>query len=95
MIFARHIMFGQDLRQAISAPRWLLGKTWGSDITNLRIENRFDAELFEALESAGHDIEVVSEFEEVMGHAGALVAHPDGLIEGASDPRSDGAAAAV
>jgi gamma-glutamyltranspeptidase/glutathione hydrolase len=30
-----------------------------------------------------------------MGHAGALVRHPDGALDGASDPRSDGAAAAV
>jgi gamma-glutamyltranspeptidase/glutathione hydrolase len=30
-----------------------------------------------------------------MGHAGALVHHPDGLIEGAWDPRSDGAAIGV
>jgi gamma-glutamyltranspeptidase/glutathione hydrolase len=30
-----------------------------------------------------------------MGHAGAVVVCPDGLIEGASDPRCDGAAAAL
>ena len=29
-----------------------------------------------------------------MGHAGAIVWHPDGLLEGASDPRSDGTVAA-
>lgn len=29
-----------------------------------------------------------------MGHAGAIVWHPDGLLEGASDPRSDGVVAA-
>lgn len=28
-----------------------------------------------------------------MGHAGAIVWHPDGLMEGASDPRSDGVVA--
>jgi gamma-glutamyltranspeptidase/glutathione hydrolase len=28
-----------------------------------------------------------------MGHAGVLVHHPDGLIEGAADPRGDGQAA--
>ena len=26
-----------------------------------------------------------------MGHAGAIVRHPSGLVEGASDLRSDGA----
>jgi gamma-glutamyltranspeptidase len=30
-----------------------------------------------------------------MGHAGALVRHPDGALEGATDPRSDGAALAA
>ena len=48
--------------------------------------------LIDQLRAAGHDVEVVGDFEEIMGHAGALVHHPDGLIEGASDPRSDGAA---
>ncbi len=95
MIFARHVMFGQELQQAVSAPRWLLGKTWGSDVTNLRIENRFAPSLFEALRQAGHDVEVIGDFDEIMGHAGALVQHPGGLIEGAYDPRSDGEAAVV
>ncbi|MEQ9200354.1 MAG: gamma-glutamyltransferase, partial [Rhodospirillales bacterium] len=83
-----------DLQQAVTAPRWLLGKTWGSDVTSLRLEARFDPELVEALSVAGHDVEMVGPFDEVMGHAGALVRHPNGLIEGASDPRSDGAVAA-
>jgi gamma-glutamyltranspeptidase len=92
MIFARHVMNGQELQQTITAPRWLLGRTWGSEQTNLRIENRFDSTLYEELRAAGHDLEVIGEYDEVMGHAGALVHHDDGQIEGASDPRSDGAA---
>lgn len=94
MVFSRHVMFGQDLQQTINAPRWLLGRTWGAETTNLRIENRIGDEVINALKSAGHDVEVVGPFDEVMGHAGALVHHPDGLIEGASDPRSDGQASA-
>jgi len=95
MIFTRHVLHGHSLQQAISAPRWLLGRTWGSEATNLRMENRFDPALYDQLRAAGHDVEVVGGFEEIMGHAGALVHHPDGLIEGASDPRSDGAAVGV
>ncbi len=94
MIYARHVMFGQDLQQAVTAPRWLLGKTWGSDVTSLRLEDRFSPDLVNALRAAGHDVEMVGPFDEVMGHAGALVRHPNGLIEGASDPRSDGTVAA-
>jgi gamma-glutamyltranspeptidase/glutathione hydrolase len=37
---------------------------------------------------------VLGDYEETMGHAGAIVRHPDGRVEGASDPRSDGAAVA-
>ena len=95
MIFARYVMAGVELQRSISAPRWLLGRTWGSEQTNLRIENRFAPAVFEALIEAGHDLEVIADFDEVMGHAGALVRHPSGLIEGAFDPRSDGAACAV
>jgi len=93
MVFTRHVFYGQDLQQAVTAPRWLLGRTWGGETTNLRIENRIDAAVIERLAAAGHEVEVVGAFEEIMGHAGALVHHPDGLIEGAADPRSDGQAA--
>ncbi len=95
MVLSRYLSGQHDLQQSITAPRWLLGKTWGSDVTNLRIENRFDAHVYEKLLAAGHDLEVIGDFDEVMGHAGALVLHPNGLIEGASDPRSDGAAVGV
>ncbi len=93
-IFTRHVLFGQELQAAITAPRWLLGRTWGALKTNLRIEGRFAPELVRALVEAGHDVEVIDAFDPVMGHAGALVRHPDGLIEGAADPRGDGVVAA-
>ncbi len=96
-VYTRHVVFGQSLQAAVSAPRWLLGRTWGSEATNLRIESRFDPAVVEALRKAGHDVEMVGAFDEVMGHAGALVLHRSGaaagVIEGASDPRSDGRAA--
>ena len=94
MLFARHVLYGQDLQQAVTAPRWLLGRTWGAESTNLRIENRIDPGVIDALRAAGHDVDVIGPFDEVMGHAGALVRHPDGLLEGATDPRSDGQVAA-
>ncbi|MGI9507245.1 MAG: gamma-glutamyltransferase, partial [Geminicoccaceae bacterium] len=94
MIFSRHVLFGQPLQQAVTAPRWLLGKTWGEETTSLKIEDRISPEVIKALEAAGHDVQIVGPFEDFMGHAGALVLHPGGLIEGASDPRSDGTVAA-
>jgi oxamate amidohydrolase len=91
-IFTRYVDFEQGLEDAIAAPRWLLGRTWGEETAKLRIEARFDPAVTDALRKAGHDIEIVGNFDEMMGHAGAIVRHTDGAIEGASDPRCDGAA---
>ena len=91
-VFTRYALFGQGLQQAITAPRWLLGRTWGEESTNLKLESRFDNALINQLRQAGHDVQIVEPFTDIMGHAGALVHHPNGLIEGAADPRSDGRA---
>jgi gamma-glutamyltranspeptidase/glutathione hydrolase len=92
-IFSRYARFGQGLQQAVSAPRWLLGRTWGEESTSLKIEDRFPADVTDRLRAAGHAVEMVAPFTSLMGHAGALVRAPDGDLEGAADPRSDGAVA--
>lgn len=56
---------------------------------------RFDPASIEAMRAAGHDIDRVGDFDKIMGHAGALIRQPDGMILGASDPRCDGSAAGV
>lgn len=95
-VFTRYARFGQPLQQAVSAPRWLLGRTWGDESTTLKLENRFDPALVAELRAAGHVVDVLPEaFSDTMGHAGALVRHASGVIEGAADPRSDGLVAAV
>jgi gamma-glutamyltranspeptidase len=93
-LLTRHVTYRQPLDQAIAAPRWLLGRTWGSTHTNLRLESRFDGNLVDRLLAAGHDVELLAEpYSDLMGHAGAVVLHPDGTLEGAHDPRADGGAA--
>ena len=95
-VFTRHVLFGQPLEQALDAPRWLLGRTWGSSQSNLRLESRFDGALIDRLMSAGHDVEVLDEaYSDTMGHAGAVILHADGTLEGGHDPRADGGAAGV
>jgi gamma-glutamyltranspeptidase/glutathione hydrolase len=91
-LFTRYAHFGQGLQAAVTAPRWLLGKTWGEDSVTLKLESRFPPDLVAALRGAGHDVEIVAPFTGTMGHAGAIVRHGNGLLEGATDPRSDGAA---
>jgi len=93
-VFARHVLYGQELQAAVTAPRWLLGRTWGATSTNLKLESRFDPSVIDALRKAGHDVEIVAPFTDMMGHAGAIVRHPSGVLEGAADPRGDGLVAA-
>jgi gamma-glutamyltranspeptidase/glutathione hydrolase len=93
-VFTRHASYRQPLDKALNAPRWLLGRTWGSSQTNLRVESRFDGHLIDRLMSAGHDVEVLDEaYSDTMGHAGAVIFHPNGTLEGGHDPRADGGAA--
>lgn len=92
-LFTRYARFGVDLQEAISAPRWLLGRTWGEQSTTLKLEDGFDEGLYDALVEAGHDVERVGPLTATMGHAGAVVRRPDGTFEGANDPRSDGGVA--
>lgn len=92
-IFTRYARFGMPLQQAVTAPRWLLGRTWGEDSTSLKLEDRFDPAVVQALREAGHAVELLPPFTPVMGHAGALVRQANGTLEGAADPRSDGVVA--
>jgi gamma-glutamyltranspeptidase/glutathione hydrolase len=95
-VFTRYVNFRQPLDKALDAPRWLLGRTWGSSHTNLRMESRFDGNLVDRLLSAGHDVAVLDDaYSDTMGHAGAVIVHPDGTLEGGHDPRADGGAAGV
>ena len=93
-LFTRYARFGADLQGAISAPRWLLGRTWGDQSTTLKLEDGFAPELYPALAAAGHAVERVGPLTATMGHAGAIVRHADGRLDGATDPRSDGGVAA-
>ncbi|MBZ5486358.1 gamma-glutamyltransferase family protein [Halomonas aquamarina] len=95
-LFSRYAFHGMPLQHAVAAPRWLLGRTWGENSTNLKLESRIDPAMTAELRAAGHDVEVLDDaYSDTMGHAGAIVRHPDGLIESAHDPRSDGGAASV
>ena len=93
-VYSRIARYGLSPAEAIAAPRWLLGRTWGDDSTSLKLEEGFAPELYAQLAAAGHVVEVVPECNSMMGHAGAILRYPDGTIEAASDPRSDGMAAA-
>jgi len=93
-VFTRYVTFRQPLEKALDAPRWLLGRTWGSTHTKLRMESRFAGNLIDRLLSAGHDIAVLNEaYSDTMGHSGIVVLHANRILEGGHDPRADGGAA--
>lgn len=92
-LFTRYVQQQLPLQAAISAPRWLLGRTWGNASDSLKLEARFSEETYQGLRSLGHRTERLDAWSEATGHAGAIVRHPNGLVEGASDPRSNGSAA--
>lgn len=91
-IFSRYAYYNEYLSACINNPRWLLGRTWGNSSQSLKLESRFDEALIKDLKNRGHDVEILSELDSAVGHAGALVYHPSKKIEGAFDPRSDGKA---
>ena len=93
-VFTRIAVFGMDPQQAVAAPRWLLGRTWGQTSDSLKLESRFPTGVVSDLARRGHEMEVLGEYDETMGHAGAIVRHPNGVMAGGADPRSDGAVAA-
>jgi len=92
-LFTRYVQQQLPLQEAISAPRWLLGRTWGNASDSLKLESRFSEATYQGLNALGHRTERLEAWSEATGHAGAIVRHPNGLVEGASDPRSNGSAA--
>ena len=91
-VYSRYAYYNDDLQTTINKPRWLLGRTWGNSSESLKLESRFPLDCQEDLIKKGHDVEILSSLDSAVGHAGAIVWHPNGKIEGASDPRSDGKA---
>ena len=93
-VFTRTAVYGLNPQDAIAAPRWLLGRTWGQTSDSLKLEGRFPAATLDELRRRGHDVEVYPDFDETLGHAGCVIRHPNGNFEGGFDPRSDGGVAA-
>jgi gamma-glutamyltranspeptidase/glutathione hydrolase len=81
-IFTRYILQGVPLQESISRPRWLLGRTWGQTSDSLKLEGRFPP-MHRPPAGAGSRRGGAGRFSEAMGHAGAIVRHPNGLFEGA------------
>nr|WP_240538002.1 gamma-glutamyltransferase family protein [Bradyrhizobium japonicum] len=92
-LVTRIVDFGYDVQQAIEAPRWLMGRTWGTRSRNMSLEGRISDEVVRELKRRGQPVQMVTDWNDNMGHAHAIrVDHEQGLFEGGADPRGDGAA---
>jgi gamma-glutamyltranspeptidase/glutathione hydrolase len=92
-IVTRIIDFGFNVQDAISAPRWLQGRTWGVATTELKIEGRVESTVTAELVKRGHLLKVVEDYTDIMGHAGAILIDPVTNIKyGGADSRKDGSA---
>jgi len=92
-LVTRIIDFGYDVQQAIEAPRWLMGRTWGTKSRNLSLEGRISDEVVRELKRRGQPVQMVTDWNDNMGHANVIrVDEAQGFYEGGADPRGDGAA---
>ncbi|XP_068630985.1 oxamate amidohydrolase proenzyme-like [Battus philenor] len=93
IIFHRYVVQGHGLQKSVSDPRWVYGSTTDAQNDNLYLEGRFNEEIITYLRNRGHKVVLLPPYDELVGQAGALVRHTNGMLEGAFDPRSDGSAA--
>jgi len=92
-LVTRIVDFGYDVQQAIEAPRWLMGRTWGTRSRNMSLEGRISDEVVRELKRRGQPVQMVTDWNDNMGHANVIrVDHDQGFLEGGADPRGDGAA---
>ncbi|HEY9810178.1 MAG TPA: gamma-glutamyltransferase [Halomicronema sp.] len=78
------LVYGMDAEKAVSAPR--LHHQWVPD--KLRVEKNFDSGVLAELRNRGNEIEELADW----GNANLIIITPDGGLEGAADPRGEGAA---
>lgn len=93
-IATRVVDFGMTPQEAINAPRWLYGRTWGKASNDLKMEGRIPKSVLDELVKRGHPVKAVDDFTDTMGHAGAILVNQEaGVMQGGTDPRGDGLAA--
>ena len=92
-LVTRIVDFGFSVQDALEAPRWLQGRTWGAASNDLKIEGRVPPSVIAELRKRGQPVKVVADYTDTMGHAGAILIDPVTNVKfGGADPRGDGAA---
>ncbi|WP_234704275.1 gamma-glutamyltransferase family protein [Rhizobium nepotum] len=95
LLLSRLIDHGFDTLSALSAPRFLLGRTFSDTRDNLKIEAPAGDSVIEKLHAMGHETIAIPALSALAGQAGVIRLNSDGWIDGAHDPRSDGCAIGI
>lgn len=92
-MLTRMVDFGYDVQQAIEAPRWLYGRTWGMESRDLWMESDIPENVLRELVARGQPVKRVGRWDSIVGHAQAVRRDAGtGFYEGGADPRGDGCA---
>ncbi|GAA2104701.1 gamma-glutamyltransferase [Brevibacterium salitolerans] len=92
-VLTRILDYGYDVQQALEAPRWLYGRTWGEDSSDLKLEARIDSGTVRELRLRGQPVAIAPAWDGSLGHAAAILVNREtGMYEGGADPRGDGQA---
>lgn len=69
---------------------WLLGRIWGDESYNLKVERDLVEYVGESLVVCGYDMVIVDLCNEFMGYVGVIICEILGEVSGVSDFCSDG-----
>lgn len=86
---ANVVDYGFDVQRALEAPRFTKLTFSGCDVS---VESRVPESVRAELKSLGHEIAVLGPYSQAAGGGQAVMAGPEGVHFGGSDPRKDGSA---
>jgi gamma-glutamyltranspeptidase/glutathione hydrolase len=95
MLLTRLLDFGLSPLEALTKPRFLLGKTFSDANDSLKLEVDAGDDVFDELAARGHVLRAIEQQSALAGQAGIIRIDEDGFVDGAHDPRSDGKAIGV
>jgi oxamate amidohydrolase len=82
---------GMTPEQALSRPRFLLGRTFSDSRDTLKVEASLGDDVIDALSRLGHETATLPALSPIFGQAGVVRVDDDG-VSGAHDPRGSGEA---
>ncbi len=91
-ILTRLIDYKLSPEEALTRPRFLLGKTFSDGRDTLKLEADAGKQVFAELAGLGHQLSELSAQSPLAGHPGVIRIDAENGLSGAHDPRSDGLA---